>query len=66
MLGRRNDDNQILRKLKELDMFKMKEMGNPYLKILKELACHITDLIASGSNKHVHIVYTGKNHLFQF
>lgn len=42
----------------------MRKMGNPYLRILKELACHITDLIASGSNKHVHIVCTGEKDIF--
>lgn len=42
----------------------MREMHNLYLRILKELTCHITDLIASGSSKHVHIVCTGEKHFF--
>lgn len=45
-------------------MLKMREMCNPYLRILKVLACHITDLIARVSNKHVliNIVCTGEKH----
>ena len=43
-------------------------MGNPYLRILKELACYITDLIASGFNKAVDdgIVCIGEKQIFFF
>lgn len=49
-------------------MLELREMGNPHLRILKELACYITDLIASGFNKAVDegIVCIGEKQIFFF
>lgn len=49
-------------------MLELREMGNPHLRILKELACYITDLIASGFNKAVDegIVCIGEKQIIFF
>lgn len=47
-------------------MLELREKGNQYLTILKELACYITGLTASGFNKAVDdcIVCIGEKQIF--
>lgn len=49
-------------------MLELREKGNQYLTILKELACYITGLTASGFNKAVDdcIVCIGEKQIFFF
>lgn len=49
-------------------MLELREKGNQYLMILKELVCYITGLTASAFNKAVDdgIVCTGEKQIFFF